>query len=137
MTSAFFLGLQREVQKQKQQERAQKDVQRVLQNASESENKLGVALKVRFAQPVMCIAITPNFDASFLCCTADRTSEATTGATEQAAQQEEKERVRAGCCEVIDCCETSTSVLGRAVVIWLKRLLFGWKNLPIMTPAYM
>jgi hypothetical protein len=37
---------QREVQKQKQQERAQKDVQRVLQTASESENKLDVALKV-------------------------------------------------------------------------------------------
>jgi translation initiation factor IF-2 len=44
-----FLALfppQREVQKQKQLQRAQKDVQRVLQNASESENKLGVALKV-------------------------------------------------------------------------------------------
>jgi len=40
--------VQRDVQRQKQLERAQKDVQRVLQTASESENKLDVALKVRY-----------------------------------------------------------------------------------------
>ena len=34
------------MQRQKQKQREQKDVQRVLQTASESENKLGVALKV-------------------------------------------------------------------------------------------
>ncbi len=42
------VDVQRDVQRQKQLERAQKDVQRVLQTASESENKLDVALKVRY-----------------------------------------------------------------------------------------
>jgi hypothetical protein len=41
--------LQREVERQKQAQRAQKDVQRVLQQATDSENKLDVALKVRLA----------------------------------------------------------------------------------------
>ena len=41
--------VQRDVQRQKQLERAQKDVQRVLQTASESENKLDVALKVCYS----------------------------------------------------------------------------------------
>lgn len=55
--------VQREVQKQKQLQRAQKDVQRVLQNASESENQLGVALKVsrlnsgRFLTWVFCTTV--------------------------------------------------------------------------------
>ena len=49
------------MQKQKQQERAQKDVQRVLQNASESENKLGVALKVR----ALALLFLPSF--LFIC----------------------------------------------------------------------
>ena len=42
------VDVQKDVQRQKQLERAQKDVQRVLQTASESENKLDVALKVRY-----------------------------------------------------------------------------------------
>uniref|UniRef100_A0A7S3HPV5 Uncharacterized protein n=1 Tax=Spumella elongata TaxID=89044 RepID=A0A7S3HPV5_9STRA len=44
------VDVQKDVQRQKQLERAQKDVQRVLQTASESENKLDVALKIEQAK---------------------------------------------------------------------------------------
>jgi hypothetical protein len=47
-----YIFFQREVERQKQAQRAQKDVQRVLQQATDSENKLDVALKVRLVYSV-------------------------------------------------------------------------------------
>ena len=67
LTLLVVVVVQREVQKQKQLQRAQKDVQRVLQNASESENRLGVALKVSAAAALGSITLPyTNIYASIL-----------------------------------------------------------------------
>jgi uncharacterized alpha-E superfamily protein len=78
--------LQREVERQKQAQRAQKDVQRVLQQATDSENKLDVALKVGLTALCVVPACTHVDSIPRI----DRASQAATGAAEQTAQQEEE-----------------------------------------------